>query len=147
MSSQTGLDTKTYWLTDRQSQCNFDFDLKIVHPCEGGFEFLHRNPENRRRRRNRKYKIWESKILSRVPRDSDPRKTTLARTSRIYKRQTRPLVREGTPEKQDRNFQRVINIHQDLVIDWSSVAMWLWQKQSVWRESRFREDLSPEAEE
>jgi hypothetical protein len=22
-----GLDTKTYWLTDRQSQCNFDFDL------------------------------------------------------------------------------------------------------------------------
>jgi hypothetical protein len=22
-----GLDTKTYWLTDRQSQCDFDFDL------------------------------------------------------------------------------------------------------------------------
>jgi hypothetical protein len=22
-----GLDTKTYWLTDRQSQCEFDFDL------------------------------------------------------------------------------------------------------------------------
>jgi hypothetical protein len=22
-----GLDTKTYWLTDRQSQCNFDFDF------------------------------------------------------------------------------------------------------------------------
>jgi hypothetical protein len=21
-----GLDTKTYWLTDRQSQCDFDFD-------------------------------------------------------------------------------------------------------------------------
>jgi hypothetical protein len=21
------LDTKTYWLTDRQSQCDFDFDL------------------------------------------------------------------------------------------------------------------------
>jgi hypothetical protein len=28
-----GLDTKTYWLTDRQSQCNFDFDLT---PCGGG---------------------------------------------------------------------------------------------------------------
>jgi hypothetical protein len=24
---QMGLDTKTYWLTDRQSQCDFDFDL------------------------------------------------------------------------------------------------------------------------
>jgi hypothetical protein len=23
------LDTKTYWLTDRQSQCNFDFDFDI----------------------------------------------------------------------------------------------------------------------
>jgi hypothetical protein len=23
-----GLDTKTYWLTDRQSQCDFDFDLR-----------------------------------------------------------------------------------------------------------------------
>jgi hypothetical protein len=22
-----GLDTKIYWLTDRQSQCNFDFDF------------------------------------------------------------------------------------------------------------------------
>jgi hypothetical protein len=22
-----GLDTKTYWLADRQSQCDFDFDL------------------------------------------------------------------------------------------------------------------------
>jgi hypothetical protein len=22
-----GLDTKTYWLTDRQLQCNFDFDF------------------------------------------------------------------------------------------------------------------------
>jgi hypothetical protein len=24
-----GLDTKTYWLTDRQSQCNFDFDFDL----------------------------------------------------------------------------------------------------------------------
>jgi hypothetical protein len=23
-----GLDTKTYWLTDRQSQCDFDFDFE-----------------------------------------------------------------------------------------------------------------------
>jgi hypothetical protein len=76
-----------------------------------------------------------------VQRDSDPRKTTLARASCIYKRQTRPLVREGALQKQDRNCQRVINIwswapdgalYQDLLIDWSSVAMWFWQ--SLWLE-------------
>jgi hypothetical protein len=26
-SHMFGLDTKTYWLTDRQSQCDFDFDF------------------------------------------------------------------------------------------------------------------------
>jgi hypothetical protein len=39
-----------------------------------------------------------------------PIKTTLARASSIYKRHTRPLTREGSPQKQDRNCQRVINI-------------------------------------
>jgi hypothetical protein len=29
---------------------------------------------------------------------SDPRKTVLARSSSIYKRQTRPLVRKGAPQ-------------------------------------------------
>jgi hypothetical protein len=65
--------------------------------------------------------------------------TALARDSSIYKRQTRPLVREGAPQKQYRNCQTVINIwswapdgarHQDLLTDWltdwQSVAMWLW---------------------
>jgi hypothetical protein len=33
-----------------------------------------------------------------------------ARASSIYKRQTRPLVREGAPQKQDCNCQRLINI-------------------------------------
>jgi hypothetical protein len=32
---QMGLDTKTYWLTDRQSQCNFDFDLVDREFCTG----------------------------------------------------------------------------------------------------------------
>jgi hypothetical protein len=31
--------------------------------------------------------------------DLDPRMTALARISSIYKRQTRPLVREGAPDK------------------------------------------------
>jgi hypothetical protein len=99
--------------TERQSQCHSDSDI---------WQF-------------RKSQIWDSKIWSRVPKDSDPRKTTLARASSIYKGQTRPLVREGALQKQDRNCQRVINIwswapdgarHQDLLIDWPSVVMWLW---------------------
>jgi hypothetical protein len=44
------------------------------------------------------------KIWLRIPRDSDPGKTALAKTSSVYKRQTRPLVREGAPQKQDRNY-------------------------------------------
>jgi hypothetical protein len=77
-------------------------------------------------RRKGKSQIWDSKIRSRVPRDSEPRKTALARDSSIYKRKTRPLVREGAQQKQDRNCQTVINIwsrakdgalHQDLLTD------------------------------
>jgi hypothetical protein len=74
-------------------------------------------------------------MWSRVPRDSDPRKAALTKASIIYKRQTRPLVREGAPQEQYLNCQRVINIwswapdgarHQDLLSDWPSVVMWLW---------------------
>jgi hypothetical protein len=55
------------------------------------------------------------------------------------KRQTRPLVREGRPHRQDCNFLKIkINKqisghmtpdgvrHQDRQTDWLSVAMWLW---------------------
>jgi hypothetical protein len=45
----------------------------------------------------------DSKIWSRVPRDSDPRMTALARASSYCKRQTRPLVRESAPRKQTHN--------------------------------------------
>jgi hypothetical protein len=54
---------------------------------------------------------------------------TRERTSSIYERQTRPLVRESGSQKQDRNCQTVMNIwswvpdgvrHQDLVTDWPS---------------------------
>jgi hypothetical protein len=86
-----------------------DLSLKI-YPCGGGVEYLHRDPASRRRRRKGKSQISESKIWSRVTRDSDPRKTALARASSTYKRQTPPVVREGAPQKQDRNCQNVINI-------------------------------------
>jgi hypothetical protein len=97
------------------------------NPCGGGIEYLHRDPASRRRRRKGKSQIWDSKIWTWVPRGSDPRKTALARASSTYKTQTRPLVREGAPQKQDRNCLTVINIwswapdgawHQDLLTDW-----------------------------
>jgi hypothetical protein len=104
------------------------------NPCGGEVEYLHREPASRRRRRKGKSQISDSKIWPRVPRDSDQRKTALAKTSSIYKRQTHPLVREGAPQKEDGNCQRVICSwswapdgarRQDLLIDWPSVAMWL----------------------
>jgi hypothetical protein len=97
--------------------------------------YLHRDPASRKRQRKGKSRFRDSKIWFRVPRDSDPRKTALARVSSTYKRQTRPLVREGAPQKQDCNCQTVINIwswapdgarYQDLLTDRPSVAMWLW---------------------
>jgi hypothetical protein len=92
-----------------------------------GVEYLHRDPVSRRGRRKGKSQIWDSKIWSRVPRDSDPRKTALARASSIYKRQTRPLIREGAPQKQDRNCQYWSWApdgarHQDLLTDWLTVS-------------------------
>jgi hypothetical protein len=56
------------------------------------------------------FKSETVKIWSQILRDSDPRETALARTRSIYKRQTRPLVREGAPQKQDRNCQTLIDI-------------------------------------
>jgi hypothetical protein len=92
--------------------------LILKHPCGGGVEYLHLDPASRRRRRKGKSQIWDSKIWSRVPRE-----TTLARASSIYKRQIHPLVKEGAPQKQDRNCQRVINI-------WSWAPYWLTDRQS-----------------
>jgi hypothetical protein len=62
---------------------------------------------------------------SRVPRDSDPKEIALARSSSTYKRQTRPLIREGAPQKQDRNCQTVINIwscSKPRFTDWLAVS-------------------------
>jgi hypothetical protein len=74
------------------------------------------------RRRKGKSQIWDSKILSQVPRDSDPIKTALARASSIYKRQTRLLVREGAPQKQDRKCQTVMGL--------DTKTYWLTDRQS-----------------
>jgi hypothetical protein len=74
-------------------------------------ECLHRIPASRRRRRKGKSRIWDSKIGSGVPRDSDPRMTALVRASSYYKRQTRPLVRGRAPHQQTRNHLTVMRIY------------------------------------
>jgi hypothetical protein len=142
--SQTDWLTVSRNVTQTHTQTQTD---PVLHPCGGGFEYLQCDPASRRRRRKGKSQIWDSKIWSRVSRDYDLKKITLTRTNNVYKRQTRPLVREGALKKQDRNCQRVINIwscaphearHLDLLIDCPSVAMWLWLAavNPVWRRVR-----------
>jgi hypothetical protein len=79
-------------------------------PCGGGVEYLHRSPASRRRQRKGKFRIWDSKIWSRFPRDSDPRMTALARTSSNCKRQTRTMARERAPRQQTCKWLTVIKI-------------------------------------
>jgi hypothetical protein len=97
-------------------------------PCEGGVEYLHSSPASRRRRRKGKSRIWDSKIWSRVPGDSDPRMTALARTSSNCKRQTRPLARESTSYQQARNCLTAIN----LVVS----PRWVLYSQTYWPTDR-----------
>jgi hypothetical protein len=108
-------------------------------------EYFHRDPASRRRRRKGKSRIWDSKIWSRVPRDSDPRKTALARRSSMYKRQTHPLVREGASRKQDRNCQTVMSPwwgSTPRLTRWPLVAMSLW----LWLEIQFSRKLKERLE-
>jgi hypothetical protein len=85
--------------------------LQIGPLCKGGFEYFHRSPASRRRRRKgspvradintgtcptklRETRIWVSKMWSWVPRDSDLRLTALARASSNCKWQAHSFVRE-----------------------------------------------------
>jgi hypothetical protein len=89
--------------------CSTVFKCKFI-PCEGGVEYLNRDPASRRRRRKGKSRIWDSKIWSRVPQDSDQRITALERASSNCKRWTRPLVKESAPHQQTCNCLTVIKI-------------------------------------
>jgi hypothetical protein len=86
-------------ITRRQDLVLGTYMTVVIHsssaiPCGGGVEYLHRSPMSRRRRRKRKSRIWDSKIWSRVRRDSDPRVTALARASSSCNGQIHPLPRE-----------------------------------------------------
>jgi ribosomal protein S14 len=80
--------------------------IKLIRSiqCGGGFEYLHRSPANRRRRRKGKSRIWDSRIWSRVPRDSDPKMIELARTSSNYSRQReRPTSTNSQVSESNKN--------------------------------------------
>jgi hypothetical protein len=64
------------------------------YPCGGGVEYLHRSPASRRTRRKWKSRIWDSKIWLRVPRDSDPKMTALARARNNCKQDPSSRQRE-----------------------------------------------------
>jgi hypothetical protein len=60
------------------------------------------------------------------PKGLGPEKVCAGKDQQNIKKQTRPLVREGVPQEEDRNCHRVINIwpwapdgarHQDLLTD------------------------------
>jgi hypothetical protein len=62
------------WTVGRNINLTLTLTLTTTkHPCGGRFEFPHRDPASRRRRRKGKSQIWDSKIWSQVPRNSDPR--------------------------------------------------------------------------
>jgi hypothetical protein len=101
---------RTDWLTfSGNITSTWTLSLPCI-PCGGGVEYLHRNPASRRRLRHGKSRIWDSKIWSRVPRDSDPRMTVLASASSNCKRQTRPFFRVSAPNQHTRNCLTVIKI-------------------------------------
>jgi hypothetical protein len=130
-----------YLPNTRLDRCSYidmfsrDYILKEKHiaqsvsPCGGGIEYLHRDPASRRRRQKGKSQMWDSKIWSQVPRGSDQRKTALARSSGIYKSQTRPLVREGAPQKKNRNCH---TSNKDLVVS----PKWVLYTKTDWPADR-----------
>jgi hypothetical protein len=95
-----------------------------------GVEYLHRSSASRRTRQKGKSRIWDNKIWSRVPRDSNPRMTALARTSSNCKRQTLRHVRGGAPHQQTRNCLTVI---KNLVVS----PRWVLYSKTDWPTDQF----------
>jgi hypothetical protein len=116
---------------------------KSSHMEAGSNTSLHRNPESRRRRRKVKSRIWDSKIWSRISWDSGQKMTALARTRSNCKRQTRPLVREGTPHQQT---PQLSDINKNLVVSPRRVLYsktdWPTDRLTVGRNIRLRRKRS-----
>jgi hypothetical protein len=80
-------------------QRNTSDNRRIVARRGGGVEYLHRDRASRRRRRKEKSNVRDSKIWSRVPRDSDPRRITLWWGPTAYSKDRPVLSLERTPHK------------------------------------------------
>jgi hypothetical protein len=91
-----GLDTKTYWLTDRQSQCDFDFDFEFE--IRGGVEYLHRDPASRRRRRKESLKT-ETVLYGREDQGTQTRERLRWRGPAAYVKKRPVLYSERAPHK------------------------------------------------
>jgi hypothetical protein len=89
------------WLTDRQTQCDFELRDPLFLGDINTETWPSRMEEPR---------IWDSKIRSWVSRNLDPRMTALATASSNCKRQTHPLVREDAPHRQTRKCLMVIKL-------------------------------------
>jgi hypothetical protein len=86
--SQSGLDTLTYWPTDRQLQHDFDFG----HPVPGGYKWG-----------NLALEVWG--VSDESLKYGYGFLGTLTIEWLHCKLQIHPLVRKGAPQTQDRNFQ------------------------------------------
>jgi hypothetical protein len=130
-----GLDTKTYWLTGRQSQCDFHFDFDLTNSVSQTRVEAGSNTSTVTLRvvggdEKGSLKSETGNTVA-SPKRLGPEKDCAGKASRTYKRQTRPLVREGAPRKQERNCQTEINIwswapdgsrYQDLLTGWMTVS-------------------------
>jgi hypothetical protein len=59
------LDAKTYWLTDRQSQCDFDFDLRAENRKNPS---LFINKEEQRKKGKKTKVLTKNKYMAMGPR-------------------------------------------------------------------------------
>jgi hypothetical protein len=92
------------------------------HPCPGGVKYLHRDPATRR---SLKYETVKYGCESQGTRTRERLRCS------IYRRQTRPLVREGAPQKQDHTCHTVINIWSWAQMGLDTKTYWLTVNRNV----------------
>jgi hypothetical protein len=90
--AQDGARDQDLWMTDHQSQCDFDF------PCGGRVEYLHHCPASRRRRRKRSLKS-ESVKYGYEPQGTRARERLGWWGPAAYKKDGPVLLSEREPQK------------------------------------------------
>jgi hypothetical protein len=104
------------------------------NPCGGGIEYLHRDPATRKRRRNGKSQIWDSKIRSASIKGLGPEKDCVGKIQQHIQKTDPSSRQRGRPRKQDRNCQIVIAKYLVMSPRWSSTPRltdWLTVSRNV----------------